>query len=81
MSLKLGIIFLVHFMLFSGVISVDIISKYGSIETKYHFIYLDVHDFKVDEKIYIKLTVYESCSYPYLYYEFFNDFNEIIRHY
>ena len=78
MSLKLGIIFLVHFMLFSGVISVDIISKYGSIETKYHFIYLDVHDFKVDEKIYIKLTVYESCSYPYLYYEFFNDFNDYI---
>jgi len=78
MSLKLRIILLVYFMLFSGVISFDIMSKYGSKKTNNNFIFLEVHDFKVEEKIYIKLTVYESCSYPYLYYNFYKDTNDFI---
>ena len=78
MSLKLPIILLIYFMFFSGVISVDILSKYGSKNTNKNFIYLEVHDFKVDEKIYIELTVYESCSYPYLYYKFYKDIDNYI---
>ena len=61
-------------MLLTGVISYDVINKYGSkkIEST-NSVFLDISGFNVDEKIYITLTIYYDCSYPFLLYKFYKN--------
>ncbi len=80
MSLKLRTIFILYLMLLSGVLSYDVINKYGSKKTDVNSVFLDVSGFNVDEKIYITLTVYQKCSSSILKYKFYKnteDYNSI----
>ena len=73
MSLKLITIFISYLMLLSGVVSTEIINKYGSKKTDVNSVFLDVSGFNVDEKIYITLTVYQKCSSSILKYKFYKN--------
>ena len=73
MSLKLRTIFIFYLIFLSGVLSYDVINKYGSKKTdsSTNSIFLDVSGFNVDEKIYITVTIYYDCSYSFLHYKFY----------
>ena len=78
MSIKVRNILILYFISLNGVISIDILSKYGSKKINDNRIFLDVTDFGVNEKIYVTLTVYQSCSFSYLNYKFYKDTDEYL---
>ena len=78
MSLKLRTIFILYLMLLSGVLSYDVINKYGSKKTDVNSVFLDVSGFNVDEKIYITLTVYQKCSSSILKYKFYKNTEDYV---
>lgn len=63
-------IFVLSFLFMSSVLSIDVMSKYGSKRSSSGKIYLDLSDFGDGETIYISTTTYHACYNTFLYYKF-----------
>ena len=75
MWLKFYYIFFLSLLINNGVYSFEVLSKFGTKETLNDYIFLNVSEFEVDQKIYISLTTYGYCS-NYLDYGFYANLDD-----